>query len=271
LLDSSRSGIQANVSDEIPGWIDLTAAADAFKGETRYRPLIDAIRRYTAYESAKTDLQYAQQRLKIAGELAGPQPAKQSSISENEDTASIISALLVHALILYTRATKTSSNHRAQVPFTRRWNRHLKDTHERVTNLRDDVIAHFGPGDRQPAGYWAKERVIARKMGDKLAIGSPKLRAHFRGAVFDDLNVVIDAALRAAEEIENERARNLSSQLDACADADPDFRSKIAAFRFDEEGYFEDAERVESFREFEKIAGTTSSKRYSVDISPKRT
>src|SRR5688500_12642504 len=101
-------------------WTDLTAAAEAFQGDARYRRLINAIDRYAAVDSARADLEYAQQRLKLSGEVAGSHPDGSSGVPDDEDKATIASALLVHAVILYVRATKTSSRYRGRVPFTRR-------------------------------------------------------------------------------------------------------------------------------------------------------
>lgn len=55
-------------------------------------------------------------------------------------------ALFQSALLLYVRATKTDSKHRASFDFRKDYDTEEKRKHKMLCDLRDEAIAHYGPG-----------------------------------------------------------------------------------------------------------------------------
>jgi hypothetical protein len=56
-------------------------------------------------------------------------------------------ALLCSAIIFYARATKSHSNHRKTFDIRSQMDDMEKDRHDLIVRLRDDAIAHYGPGE----------------------------------------------------------------------------------------------------------------------------
>lgn len=55
-------------------------------------------------------------------------------------------AFLLGAIVLYARAMKTQSDHRKTFNFRSRFTDDERSTHELICSLRDDAVAHYGPG-----------------------------------------------------------------------------------------------------------------------------
>lgn len=55
-------------------------------------------------------------------------------------------ALTTSAVVFYARATKSRSDHRATFDIRPMLNDREKEQHEAICQLRDDAIAHYGPG-----------------------------------------------------------------------------------------------------------------------------
>ena len=55
-------------------------------------------------------------------------------------------ALLLGAIVLYARAMKSDSHHRKTFDFRPRFNDQEQKMHDQICSLRDDAVAHFGPG-----------------------------------------------------------------------------------------------------------------------------
>ena len=55
-------------------------------------------------------------------------------------------ALFLGAIVLYSRAMKTRSDHRKTFDFRPRLTEQEREMHDQICGLRDDAVAHFGPG-----------------------------------------------------------------------------------------------------------------------------
>jgi hypothetical protein len=75
------------------------------------------------------------------------------------------SALLNNALVLYVRATKTTSQERGGFDLSSRFSAEERVTHKELSDLRDHAIAHFGSGGSYK-GEWQAELVVLQFKGE---------------------------------------------------------------------------------------------------------
>lgn len=138
---------------------NLTALADRLFAEKRLLPLADKIRRARDLHSLSADLAMALESLDALDALLKVPTA-------TDDFGKIIteSALLSNALVLYVRATKTTSNERGGFDLRSRFSEEEKVAHEELSDLRDKAIAHFGSGGSY-RGEWQAELVILQFKG----------------------------------------------------------------------------------------------------------
>lgn len=142
------------MADELPrGFpgkgIDLVAAALGLPPEfnTVRRKLI----RLRDVNSARTDLVAAFDMFVLCEE------ASQRADQSPEPTGRVTQALMYSAIVLYARATKSESKHRATANLLETLTIQEREVHEEICRLRDDAVAHFGPG-KNPAGVaWHEE------------------------------------------------------------------------------------------------------------------
>ena len=119
---------------------DLIKAAD--KLEVTHPDLAGAIRAIRDINSIRVDLTHA---FNFAQTMNAMSDQAQRSTA---DTALERShhALLLGAIVLYARAMKSQSDHRKTFDFRPRLTDLERETHELICGLRDDAVAHFGPG-----------------------------------------------------------------------------------------------------------------------------
>jgi hypothetical protein len=162
---------------------DLTALSERLIGEDRFRQLAHKIRMAKGYASALMDLKLALDSLDA---LAVARPSEPQL-----DSGAVEIALLSNAIILYARATKTTSEKRPTIDLRSRFSDPEKKVHEELIDLRDKAIAHFGTGGSYQ-GLWCHERIILKMGSDS------------RKPVFVTERIVVDKSLvkRARPQIE---------------------------------------------------------------------
>lgn len=126
----------------MPTAIDLIAAGANLSEE--YRRLRKLIQQTQDANSIHSDLSIARDML--VGLPLIQQVAQQSKQRPNPASDAAL-AMLICSIILYVRATKTSSRHRGSISFKKSFSEAEKAMHTRICELRDDAIAHFGPGE----------------------------------------------------------------------------------------------------------------------------
>jgi len=97
------------------------------------------------------DVQSIHTGLRIAQDFASSISAiRHSALSaeRNELTENIMLALLNSAIVFYVRATKSGSRHRRTFDLRSGFSADQRADHATLCDLRDDAIAHFGPGGR---------------------------------------------------------------------------------------------------------------------------
>lgn len=134
---------------------DLSAFALRVRQIGAYPKLASLIEKAWDLSSILADLEDALRCIQMHELILQGDPA-----SFDVSTSVVTSALFSHAIILYARATETSSNHRRR-RFGRKWLRAGDlDVHQEALYLRNDVIAHFGRGAALQDGPVSKEALI---------------------------------------------------------------------------------------------------------------
>lgn len=186
-------------------YFDLHKVALELKKSGNFRILVNQIRQLQDISSIETDLRYAQNDLDLCKNLGQAEELK-SETPQNSHDARIIGALFSQSLIYYTRATKSESKHRGFAPITKGWPTDLQQLHIDITKIRDDIVAHFGPGTNHVSGFWSREAIVLC-LGDtgKFWISTPFVRANYREWAVVNLFRLIDRAYKDCLVIKNQR------------------------------------------------------------------
>jgi hypothetical protein len=130
-------------------------------------------------------------------------------------------ALFYSGIILYARATDTSSEHRRSFDFRSKFDEDEKRSHRLLCDLRNDAIAHFGPGGSYAGAAWQKEGVFVPTDGSQVMTASRRLVLHPTLILEADRQII--RALLLAERDVTERNSAVAAALNAATDSDPDF------------------------------------------------
>lgn len=143
---------------------DLTALSQRLFTEDRLKPLAGMINRAQDLASMRADLEIALESLDtLAALFAAPQ-------SDDLSTSVTEYALLSNAVLLYARATKTTSVERRSFDLSSRFSEQEKIMHQELVDLRDGAIAHFGSGGSYQ-GLWHVEAVILQTNIESSRVG----------------------------------------------------------------------------------------------------
>ena len=116
---------------------NLTALSERLMTESRLKPLVGKIRRVQDLASLHTDLAIALESMDALDVLVATPDT--SDINRHVTEA----ALLNSAIMLYARATKTTSKQRRNFDLRTRFSPEELVVHEELVDLRDEAIAHF--------------------------------------------------------------------------------------------------------------------------------
>lgn len=201
--------------------IDLDAAADGMP--SRHKAVANAIRHYRDAHSAHTDLTTAYDMLLSVSDMA------KAADGSNAAARIAVPALIYTAVLLYVRATKTSSKHRTALNITNQFSVAEAAIHAELTELRDDALAHYGPGG---AGHvWNEERVLLPldRADDARIVVASKRSAYTPGFVRRVTPQVHRGMILFQKEMLR-REEKLQSHLDAAFESDPDFPIILKSF-----------------------------------------
>jgi hypothetical protein len=121
------------------------------------RALSGAIKALLDAHSAKTDLCLADDQIRLlASSLDQVFEADAGSIAQSSGMA-----LLASAIVLYARSMKTSSDHRKTFDWSSHFSDQEKCDHDFICQLRNDAIAHFGPGPVSRGFPWHQDGAFA--------------------------------------------------------------------------------------------------------------
>ncbi|ANL04646.1 hypothetical protein AMJ99_CH03124 [Rhizobium esperanzae] len=209
---------------------DLTAGAFRLIGP-QYQPLINAIKRAQAAESVSLDLHSVQDSLDALIERGKELKAEMEDI--------VAPALLTHAIVLYVRASSSSSE-RFKVGFEGAFSPEQRDAHNAIVRLRDKCVAHFGEDN----GNWNSEKLLYIENGESNSLNFVHKRTHvdfyvvmiMKNLLETAIPSVIDRRARAIDKVDEEiqklSAADASQLLSVPFEESSFFKSKGLGDRF---------------------------------------
>lgn len=214
--------------------IDLRAAAAVLNDS--HPKIAGLIRQTCDAHSIRTDLATAfDMALAIPTVL---RKAKRHPISPNWASTAAL-ALLNSAVILYVRATKTTSKHRRAFDFRSRFSKTEMEVHSKLCSLRDDAIAHYGPGPLEDGVAWQVEAVfIPLDQPDNIKIMTASKRLIEQPTLQAELTLQIESALLLADAEAERRNSQLVDLLNASIH-DQALHAVITAQRINLRSFFE--------------------------------
>lgn len=214
--------------------IDLVAAAEALPA--KHRKLKDLILRLRDAHSIKTDLMLATDFVTSMNAIHNA-----ASTSEAGDAAeNSYLALLYTTIVLYARATKTSSAHRRSFDFIKWFSAEQRSAHKTLCDLRDEAIAHYGPGGSYRGSPWQVEGVfLPIGAGADGVIMTASQRLVIAPQVAAMLGKQVHRALMIAVRITQEQDLAVVDEINALGDADPGFFSNLRKFSTTLADFFE--------------------------------
>lgn len=225
--------------------IDLIEFSKLLKSKKQYRKLENLIFKCFSASSSEIDLLTCQQCLDNIKKL------QEQDIGINVDMVdSLISELLFKAIIFYCRATKTSSRFRDFVPVTKNYCEHALVLHKDIVSLRDEVIAHYGPGKGHSHGFWVKEALVLVAVGDVGFIKNPWSHANYRHETIISLITLIEIALDSIVIIKKQRESEFFDEFHyLSSQGDKFIIENISKFDFDPHAFFINPSFAERFSE----------------------
>lgn len=201
---------------------NLTALADRLFAEKRLLPLAGKIRRARDLHSLSADIAMALESLDALDVLLKAPPA-------TGDLEKIIteSALLNHALVLYVRATKTTSQERNGFDLRSRFSEEERVAHKELSDLRDEAIAHFGSGGSY-RGEWQAELVILQFKGEVAKPGVATRRKTVDRNLVTRARKQIEVAHALLRALSLEKLGEVTDELNRAAAEDPEFHREIS-------------------------------------------
>lgn len=241
------------MDDPQKAWFfDLNKLAAKLKKTGQFKILIDHIRQLQDISSVETDLRYARQDLDLCLSI-GAVETFDGEVSQNPNDARVIGALFSQSLIYYTRATKSHSKHRGFAPVTKNWPVELLKLHRDIVKIRDDIIAHFGPGTDHASGFWSREAVVmCLSETGRFRISTPFVRANYKEWAVTNLSQLIDKAYADCLKIKWQRLEILTKQIETLQE-DQNFMNQLKLYTFSPESFFVSAVSARAF--YENLGG----------------
>lgn len=217
--------------------LDLLAAAQRMPA--KYAKIAGMIRAASSAHSIRTDLETALDMLTaLDTTLTVARSANGSRSWAADASLGLINAIVV----LYVRATKSSSRHRRAIDFRKHYNEDQLELHARLCRLRDDAIAHFGPGNEYGGSPWQIEAVflpVDRRDDAKIMTGSRRVIEQRQ--LQDELLKQLHRALMIAEKEAQRRISDLTDELNSSL-ADDELRNLLWDHEIDLVDFFESPE-----------------------------
>lgn len=222
---------------------DLTALASALGDDTRYRKLRTLISQADSSASAMTDYRRAGDALAAFTEYADQRGGRLAATDHL-----ILSALFNDALIHYVRAAAGESHHRKTMDIRGKWSPELKEKHTEIVALRNDAVAHFGPGPNKDA-YSAKEALVYAEDDARVDFRQALVRANFRQRHLIQLIELVAKAQADIVLMFNNKRDLTVQEMMLLASCDEDFRRALFDNQFDPYSFFINADGADAFME----------------------
>ena len=235
-------------------FIDLRSVREKLQSIPKFKILCSAIKRHQDICSIEADLRYARNDLDLCVEIA--QVGDQIKVLEqNVVDARPVGALFFQALVLYTRATKSQSRHRGMAPIVDLYHNEFKQLHSKITEIRDDIFAHFGPGTDHAGGFWSREAIVlCVNDSGMIRISNPAVRTNYRQWAIQGLSDLIYHAYEICLSLSAEREQILVNQIGLLHNSS-EFLDAIKLSAFDPKKFFTTEVAATEFSEnFGKIS-----------------
>jgi hypothetical protein len=191
--------------------IDLKAASE--KLNESYPKVSGLIRQLSSAHSIRSDLGMALDMLGALDKVL----VVASELGEKwaSDTAL---ALINSTVVFYVRATKTHSHHRGSIAFDKEFTSDEQEIHNKLVRLRDDAIAHFGPGEEYGGPTWQREGVfLPIDQPDDMRVMTVSRRIIMQKELQMRMKKQIHRALLIAEKITQQRNSRLIEHMNDIA------------------------------------------------------
>lgn len=119
--------------------------------------------------------------------------------------------LICASVVFYARATKSESHHRITFDMRRHFDAEEKKQHELLCSLRDDAIAHYGPGPITASLSMRSDRAFFPEGVDKLLFTSRQLSGSL--SICHRIRQQVQRALLISQRLFEERDRMLVDAL----------------------------------------------------------
>jgi hypothetical protein len=136
------------------------------------------------------------------------------------------SALLNNALVLYVRATKTTSQERGGFDLRSRFSEEERVAHKELCDLRDEAIAHFGSGGSY-RGEWQAELVVLQFRGEDAKPGVITRRKTLDRTLAKRARKQIEVAHALLRALSLDRLEEVTDELNKTGAEDPEFHKEI--------------------------------------------
>ncbi len=194
---------------------DLTALSERLFAERRLRPLAGKIQRAQDLSSLHADLVMATECLDALDALLAAPPQDDNLIKSITEAS-----LLSNAVVLYARATKTTSDERRGYDPRDKFNPEQKIVHQELCDLRDKAIAHFGSGGSY-TGEWKVERVVLdASVGEDVRVGVATRRKTVDKKLAARARSQIEFACELFRQLSRRQIDELTEELNKQAAAD---------------------------------------------------
>lgn len=227
--------------------LDLLSLKDALP--EKQRKLRGLIERLSSANSIRTDLQLAAEMMDALEEALRDAERAGTEGRSWLETAALAS--FNSAIILYVRATKTSSKHRRPLGFLERFSEEQLQVHAHLCSLRDDAIAHYEPGKTLEGQTWHSEAIfVPLDRREDLRIMTASRRLVWQRQLQDLTKRQIRAALEIAEAETLKRNSAVVGELNTMI-GDTEFMASTTRHHVDLATFFlseEEADKVLSNR-----------------------
>lgn len=222
----------------MPIAFDLTEFAATLPGGTKERERFKAaVRACKGIHVDLIDLRSAQGMLAILAEMTAACRKQGRGLSPSEGLAA--RALIVSAVIHYCRATQTKSNHKPRADFAKAYSPTELLAHQQVQKLRDDALAHWGPGGDGTGHSWHDNRVVfARGDNEREGIANPSYTTNSSAEIAQRLSNLLTTAIGTAGDGLKAKRDEVYASLGALLAADDTMRERAMSFRFDPAEFF---------------------------------
>jgi len=239
---------------------DLNDLTNAVATDPRFAKLGPAIKQATSMSSVRNDLSRASEMIAACKESQGRiRAASGQGKTVSRADAVVTQALLMQAILLYTRAVHSKGKGRNKLQITNHLSTSGRRIHDQIVELRNRYLAHFG----EP-GRWERHRAVLAldiERGD-MALSYPHESYYVRAEEARAFEALLAEANRIADEAYATAASRLNLQINRLFDDCPDFLNRLRQVPFNPESFF-DADEIEGY------LGSIGSRHPNAPTSPK--